>query len=870
MSTQILTTKLYIPVPRPGSVLRPRLLDRLNAGTHGKLTLISAPAGFGKTTLVTEWIASDERPVAWLSLDEGDGDPTRFLTYVVAALQTIAPQVGTGILNLLESPQPPLIDALLTPLLNEIATITHDFVLVLDDYHVIDSQEIDSALTFLIDNQPPQIHLVLTTREDPRLPLARLRARRELTELRAADLRFTADEAAEFLNHAMDLSLSVEDIAALEKRTEGWIAGLQLAAISMRGVGDKSGFIQSFTGSHHFVLDYLVEEVLVHQPPHLHNFLIKTSILDRMCAPLCDAILQGETHTAADTLQSIRQANVFLIPLDNERRWYRYHHLFGDLLRKRLRQFASDDISTLHIRASEWYELNGFEVEAFQHAAGGGDVARAERLIYGTGVPLYFRGFARPVLSWLGSLSTELLNARPSLWVTYAWALMAEHRNTQIENKLEAAAAALETFELDDYIRDLLGHIAAIRAMDAAIHYESETIIAHAKRALDLLRPDNLYIRTVVMRSLAIAYQYQGERAAARDAYQQAIAMSETSGNYFVNVLATTGLGIVQEANNQLHQAAESYQRVLKLVVDPNQPIGCSAYLGLARIYYEWNDLDAAQAYGERGVRLAQQIESIDSAAGGEIFLARLKLAQGDTAGASAMLDAVEQVIRQRNFVRQIPVAAAARVLICLRQGDLQPAAHLAHAHDLPLCQARVYLAQGHPTKALAVLKSYRQQMDAKDWHDEQLKTRVLQALAYHQKGDTDEAVAVLGEALALAAPSGFIRIFIDESQPMQELLSEAVACGIMPDYTRRLLTAFHTEPRQAKPVSSQPLIEPLSERELEILALVTEGLSNREISERLFISLSTVKGHNQTIFDKLQVKRRTEAAARARELGLI
>lgn len=870
MTTQILATKLYIPVPRPGVVMRPRLIDRLNTGLHGKLTLVSAPAGFGKTTLVSEWLGSGDYPAAWISLGEEDSEPARFMTYFVTALQSIAPQIGAGILKMLNSPQSPPIDSLLTPLLNELATMPHDFVLVLDDYHVLDSQEIDAALAFLIDNQPPQMHLVITTREDPGLPLARLRARGQLTEVREADLRFRPDEATEFLNQAMGLSLSPEDVAALEKRTEGWIAGLQLAAISMQGQQDIGDFIQSFTGSHHFVLDYLVDEVLSRQAPHIQRFLLKTSILERMCAALCDAILADEAHAAEDTLESIRRANLFLILLDNERRWYRYHHLFGELLRKHLTQAPEIDLDTLHIRASEWYEANGYDVEAFQHAAAAQDIERAEWLLHSSGVPLYFRGFARPVLSWLESLSTGLLNATPSLWVTYAWALMAAHRNTQIENKLEAAEAALEAFEPDDDTRDLLGHIAAIRAMDAAIRYESETIITEANRALDLLRPDNLYIRTVIMRSLAIAYQFQGERAAARDAYQEALAMSEASDNYFVNVLATTGLGIVQESDNQLYQAAEMYQRVLDVVGDPNQPITCAAYLGLARIHYEWNELDDAYEQGQRGIRLAQQIESIDSAAGGEIFLARLKLAQGDMAGAATVLDAVEQVIRQRDFVRQVPVAAAVRVLLCLRQGDLQQAAHLAHWHDLPLSQARVYLAQRKPAQALAVLEPFRQQMDAYNWHDERLKVMVLQALAHYQMGDADEAVVVISDALALAAPGGFVRVFIDESQPMQKLLSRAAARGIMPDYTRKLVTAFEAEAEPAQSVSSQPLIEPLSERELEILALVADGLSNREIGERLFISLSTVKGHNRNIFDKLHVKRRTEAVACARDLNLI
>ena len=338
MSTPILATKLYIPPPRPKVVLRPRLIERLNEGLHRKLTLISAPAGFGKTTLVSEWVAGCERPVAWLSLDEGDNDPTRFLTYLVAALQTIAPNIGEGVLGVLQSPQPPPTESILTALLNEITTIPDNFVLVLDDYHVIDAKPVDHALTFLLEHLPPQMHLVIATREDPQLPLARLRARGQLTELRAADLRFTPSEAAEFLNQVMGLNLSAEDIAALETRTEGWIAGLQLAALSMQGHQDATSFIQSFTGSHHFVLDYLVEEVLQQQPESVQTFLLRTSILDRLCGPLCDAVLLDPSASGQETLEYLERANLFIVPLDNERRWYRYHHLFADLLRQRLHQ----------------------------------------------------------------------------------------------------------------------------------------------------------------------------------------------------------------------------------------------------------------------------------------------------------------------------------------------------------------------------------------------------------------------------------------------------------------------------------------------------------------------------------------------------
>ncbi len=457
MPAPILATKLYIPPPRPEVVHRPRLIERLNEGLHRKLTLISAPAGFGKTTLVSEWLAGCERPAAWLSLDEGDNDPARFLAYLVAALQTIAANVGEGVLGVLQSPQPPPTESVLTTLLNEITTVPDDLVLVLDDFHVIDAKPVDDALTFLLEHLPPQVHLVIATREDPHLPLARLRVRGQLTELRAADLRFTPSEADEFLKGVMGLNLSAEDVAALETRTEGWIAGLQLAAISMRGHEDAASFIESFTGSHHFVLDYLVEEVLQQQPESVQTFLLRTSILDILCGPLCDAVLLDPSASGQETLEYIEHANLFLVPLDDERRWYRYHHLFAELLRQRLHQSATSStgderggVNELHRRASQWYEDNGLEIEAFHHAAAANDVERTERLIEGKGVPLHFRGTVSPVLKWLESLPKTVLDARPSLWVTYASALMMTGQHTAVEQKLQAAEAALQGTEPND------------------------------------------------------------------------------------------------------------------------------------------------------------------------------------------------------------------------------------------------------------------------------------------------------------------------------------------------------------------------------------------------------------------------------------
>ncbi len=900
MSTPILATKLYIPSPRPKSVLRPRLIQRLNEGLHRKLTLVSAPAGFGKTTLVSTWVANCGRPVAWLSLDEADNDPTRFLTYFTVALQQVMPAIGKGVLSALHSPQPPSMEALLTVLVNEIASIPDSFVLILDDYHLLDAKPIDQALTFLLDHLPPSMHLVIATREDPQLPLARLRVRDQLTELRIADLRFTLAEATDFLNQVMGLSLTIEAITALESRAEGWVAGLQLAALALQGTNASQGeqatdsFLHSFTGSHRFVMDYLVEEVLHQQPANIQTFLLQTSILHRLCGPLCDAVLSNHQSPVADfraqaTLEYLEQTNLFIIPLDNERRWYRYHHLFAELLRQRLAQSlagatadAESQVNELHIRASQWYEANGLELDAFQHATAAHDIERAERLIEGQGIPLHLRGAVTTILNWLASLPTSVLNARPTLWWRYASLLLVNGQTTGVAEKLQAAEDALPPNETDPKTRLLIGRIATARAVLALTRYDGATMIAQSRRALLYLPPDNLFLRANASWTLGYAYLFAKEYNTARQALTEAIALSQTARDTFITILATIGLGNIQEAENELHLAAETYQRVLQLAgAQPLQIIN-EAHLGLARILYEWNDLAAAEAHGQQALHLARQYDRvIDRFIVCEVLLARIKLAQGDVAGATALLARTEQVARQPHFVHRLPEVAAAQVWILLRQGNWVAAAHLAHTHQLPLSQARVYLAEGNPAAALTVLVPFRQQVEAKQWADERLRALVLQALAHQALGEQTQALALLAEALALAEPGGFIRLFVDEGVPLAQLLSAAAAQGVKPDYIAKLLPLFETE-KQSQPAEAQatkslppapltqPLIEPLSQRELEVLHLIAQGLSNQAISERLFLALSTVKGHNRIIFDKLQVQRRTEAIARARELGLL
>jgi len=880
----LLSTKLHRPLPRAHLVRRPQLAARLTQGVMGPLTLVSAPAGFGKTTLLAQWFAESGIPVAWLSLEAGDNELVRFLSYLIAALQTLDPHLGAVALALLQMPQQARAETVLTLLTNDVGSHGRDggdFALVLDDYHVIEAKAIDQALTYLVEHLPPQMHLVIATREDPQLPLARLRARGHLTELRATDLRFTPSEAAAFLNQGMGLNLSAEDIARLSTRTEGWIAGLQLAAISMQGHQDATSFITSFTGSHHFVLDYLVEEVLQQQPESIQTFLLRTSILDRMTGSLCDAVLLNPSGSGQATLESIEHANLFLVPLDNERRWYRYHQLFADLLRQRLHQRSAsspgdevEDVTELHIRASVWYEDHGLSIEAFHHAAAAHDVARAERLIEGEGMPLHFRGAGAPVLNWLESLPRTALDARPSLWVTYASTLLFGGQHTAVEQKLQAAEAALAAAVPDDRTRDLVGRIASMRATLAVIQHDGATIVVQSRRALEYLDPDNLPVRTATTWTLGYAYQLQGDRAAARGAYTEVIAIGKSFGDSIYTLAATINLGQVQEADNQLSLAAESYQRSLQLAGDPPQRMACEAHLGLARVFYEWNDLEEASQHGQQSAQLARQI-LVDTFAAYEVFVARLKLAQGDVPGAAAALDEAEAFVRRHRFVFRMPDVAAAQVLLLLHLGHLAAAAHLAQTHDLPISQARVHLAQRDPSAALAVLLPWRRQVEAKGWADEQLKVMVLQAVALHMHGDKDQAVHLLCDALALAAPGGFIRLFVDEGPPMAHLLSEVEAQGMMPDYVGKLLAILKADAQKRAHTSSLPppaqrMFEPLSPRELEVLHLMAAGLSNQEMCERLFLALSTVKGHNRTIFGKLGVQRRTEAVARARALGLV
>ncbi|MDD5190273.1 MAG: LuxR C-terminal-related transcriptional regulator [Dehalococcoidales bacterium] len=912
MSTPILATKLYIPPPRPQAVSRPKLIERLNDGLQYKLTLISAPAGFRKTMLVSEWAANCGRPVAWLSLDIGDNDPICFLTYLVAALQTVLPKTGEGAMGALQSPHPPATETVLTTLLNEIATTPDNFVLVIDDYHVLDAKPVDDALSFLLEHLPPQMHVVVATREDPLIPLPRLRARGQLTELRAADLRFTPDEAAEFLNRVMGLNLSTENITSLENRTEGWITGLQLAALSMQGQQDVSSFIKSFTGSHHFVLDYLVEEVLHQQPESIQMFLLSTSILDRLCGSLCDAVLLNSSVSGQKTLENLERANLFIVPLDNERNWYRYHHLFADLLRGRLAQKLPVQASALHLRAGAWFESRGLLDEAIAHTLAAGEMERTAELIERIAIRMFVE--ERPVIlsRWIDALPDNVVRAHPWLCLYHAWIHHWVGLREQVEEWLvlaekaiaghPSAAEQLGSSEAtgETTRRSLLGHITAIRAYNMLTSGDLPGVMELAPRALSLLS-EGEYVRTTLAIALGGAYWGQGNVLAAQDAFETARANALRGGYRYWSVPSTCYVGMQQTKRALLHEAYETYSQARDLAVAPDGyevPVAGFPNMKMGDILREWNDLPGAGLLLIKGVEQCARLGQADVLTDAYVALAKLHLAQGAFDNVRETLRKADDLVKRGSIDPFIVCwLEDCRVRALLAAGDLDAAVRWAknsgltangelnYHYDLHhINLARVLVARGiaEPSgswlgESLTLLSRLQTAAAQAGWIQEEIKIGILQALAMRAQSNSQRALKALGRVLSLAERGGFVRLFVDEGAPMAQLLLEAVSQGIMPDYISKLLAAFKgenlkIEMKQNSPPSpsTQNLMEPLSQRELKMLQLIAQGLSNREISERLFLALSTVKGHNRNIFDKLQVQSRTEAVARARELGLL
>ncbi|WP_379352647.1 MULTISPECIES: LuxR C-terminal-related transcriptional regulator [unclassified Paenibacillus] len=872
---------------RPNAVRRASLINRLNDGLHRRLTIVSASAGFGKTTLVREWLAQSGRPSAWVSLDEGDRNPAEWLMYLSGALGTVGAVFSDAWFSVLRSLDTLPISSLLTALLNEAAAVESPFILVLDDYHTISSNEMDEHLAYFIERMPSNMHLVIIARHMPKLPFPRLRARDQLNEWRGDDLRFMPDETGQFLNGTMGLTLSTEQTELLQIHTEGWVAGLQLAALALQGERNNTRLSQHLTFRNHFALDYLFEEVLQKQSEPVRRFLLCTSVLDRMCASLCDAILPDSAVCGRDVLDELERANLFLVPLDHERKWYRYHHLFAELLRRQLvnieyesnHRNGQESIFELHKRASQWFEGQGYLLEAFNHAAAAHDTARAARLAEGEGMPLHFQGAAYPVLKWLESLPYSALNDHPSLLVMFASVSLFAGRTERLEEMLLSAETVLRSFEPRQRREDLMGHAAAIRAVVAASRYHADEIMEQSLYALALLHPDNKAVRASATWSLGFAHQLLGNRAAAKEAYARAQSVSQTIGHVMIELLAAIGLGNLQQSDNLLPLAASTYLEVLRIGGQLPLPVLCEAHLGLARIYYEWNELELAEQHGAKASEFARQLEAADRLVRCELIDARIKLALGDERGAEEALERAVLAGLRNGGDERMPELSEAQVLAHVAKGQMAAAARLADERKLPIARSRVFLANGDAQAAFVLLSGYAAELSRQEREDERLKVTVMLAVAQKAVGDSSGAERRMAEALQMAEPGGYIRLFTDEGNPMRELLGLAASGGNNQAFASKLLSYFHDETpveiigqTGQVPVSSahSTLAEPLSARELDVLKLIALGLSNHEISERLFLALSTVKGYNRTIYDKLQVKRRTEAVARAREWGLL
>ncbi len=909
---QFLSTKFFIPRTRPDVVSRPRLHAQLEEGLYRKLTLISAPAGFGKTTLVSEWLAQSEQPTAWLSMEKGDdNNPLCFLGFLIAALQTITKNFGEETLKLIRASQAPAIDVALTSFINELAALPKRHILVLDDYHLIEAPPIHEVLAYILETQPPQLHIVITTREDPPLPLARLRAKDQLTELRVANLRFTSEEADIFLNQMVgDYQLSTDEVASLEKLTEGWIAGLQLAALSMRGREDIAAFIEAFSGTHRYIIDYLVEEVLQTQPADVRSFLLRTSILDRFNESVCDAVT-GQAGSKG-LLETLERSNVFVVALDDRRMWFRYHHLFSDVLYAHLLEEEPDLLPTLHRRASEWYEQHDTPDKAIHHAAAGKDHARTAALLE-LAWPRMEANFQTDTwLGWVKTIPGAIVRKRPVLSAAYAWALLNVGQLARVEGHLQSAERWLgaladgktpdeallnEMIVVDEaQFDELAPSVATARAYLAQALGNVPQTIEHGLQALAYLNEEAYLKRGIVSSILSLAYLTQGDLEEAYRHMAEGMENMRLAGNLLYAIRGTYSLADIRLAQGRLSEAIAVFEQSIQEAEEAGEDVvrgAADLYFRLSELYWERGAEEESQAAMLKGEELAAHSASPHWQYRISLAKARLFLIQGELEKA---LDFVKQAETQyvQTPMPDIYPPAALKARIWIAQGKLTDALGWARGRALAYDDALNFLQEvEYLTFARLLIARYRQEGTSSILSEAHallgrlreaaenggrtgnlLETLILQAMAYRAEGKMPLALEALSKALTLAQPEGYRRIFTNEGAPVAALLSEAAAQGITPAYCKTLLASIEGTVQaqlQSAPSSiAETLIDPLSERELEILQLIALGLSNSEISERLFLALSTIKGHNRNIYSKLQVNRRTEAVARGQELGLL
>jgi LuxR family transcriptional regulator, maltose regulon positive regulatory protein len=910
MVLKLLPTKLYTPQFRTDLVPRKRLIEHLDSGLQGKLTLVSAPAGFGKTTLLSEWIHHLGYPVAWLSLDKNDNDLTRFLTYSIAALQQIVADMGIDIQAVLGESQSPNYEVILTNIVNQLDEFPDSFIFVLDDFHLIESQSVHNALNFLIEYQPPSMHLVISSRSDPLLPISRLRVRGDLSEIRASDLRFTKEDTTVFLNDLMGFDLSPKNIAALEGRTEGWVASLQLAALSMRERDDWPEFISAFSGSHRYVIDYLADEIMSRQPEEVQVFLRRTSILERFCAPLCDAVVQVEINDDSRIIEYLERFNLFLVPLDDHRKWYRFHHLFADFLQLHLHKDEPEQIPVLHQRASQWFENEGLLDEAIRHALAGRDLERAARLVESFAGSLVVRRSSKDLFHWVNQLPAEICRKFPMLCIWHAWALFFLGQPDSVEPLLAIAEANREKVPGVP----IAGYISTVRAYLANLMGDFHKAVALSKQAIEQMPEASLETDTLIFRGAAIIWlgvnnRILGNLDKANELFIKAAKINEQAGSIYAAVSAKAQSAYLSMLVGQLHEAKEIYQQGFQVIErwadeqgegERTLVAGSELHLGLGTLMYEWNNLEAAATHVKRAVellKLSGEQEILDAYR----LLAYLCQAEGDYEAAVDLLRNISSLkdnftLRRINSLleprleklyillsRARPEMADLLTEIGRRvdQMGLRPDDEIdfsgtgyVHEHEY-FDLARALIALDRAAEALPLLKRLQEGARSMGRRGNEVRYLILNGLAHHALGDSPAAMIFLGKSLTLAKPQGYVRLFVDEGVPMAELLQMAISQHIEPDYAEKLLAAFPDDIRAAMGVGrigavSDMLVEQLSERELEVLQLMAEGYKYQEIGEQLVISVNTVRHHTRNIYSKLNVNNRAQAIARANELNLL
>jgi LuxR family maltose regulon positive regulatory protein len=904
----LVTTKLYVQRLRPYVVSRPRLLEKLGEIKNRKLALISAPAGFGKTTLLSDWISQSRISAAWLSLDSGDNDHVHFLVYMIAALQGLSKNIGQAATMMLQTPQPPPVETVLATLINDISTLVKDFVLVLDDYHLITAGLVHQAILFLLEHLPQNMHLVIATRSDPPLPLGRLRSLNQLVELRITDLCFTTDETSVFFNKKLNLGLSRGEIVMLESRTEGWIAGLQLAALSIQDREDRSGFIKDFRGENRYIFDYLMEEVLNRQPEDVQNFLLQTSILDRLSGSLCDAVT-GKSKSQ-EMLNHLETADMFIFPLDDARQWFRYHPLFADLLQHRLQQTQGELVPELHRRAGEWCVRNGFKEQAVNHALASGDAEWAVRLIEEIAESIWDRGQQTKLLKWFEALPEEKINSSILLSVIHARTLNISGRLEAAEKILQHASdmlkSAKEEFAIDfspdsehTYTlgkKEFQGRISVIRAFIAAYRGDMLRVMQHARQALVSLHEKDLMWRAVAATTLGFVHGWSGDGdlMSARYAFAEAEKVSEEAGNTYFYLFASSCHAGIDGLQGRLNQAEQTYQKLLKFVEEKGMlqtSLAGSIYAAWGGIILERNGLEEGTRLIEKGLRLALMGHDVVVIASSRLHLARALAVKGDLAGAQRVIEEIEKSACEFSIPPWIQHAASAfKAELWLASGNREAVSRWVEERSLGsedeltnrresehIVLARFLLAQGQLDEAELLLDRLIQCAEAGTRVYSLIRIMLLKTLTLNRKGKLDLALDELKKILFLAEPGGFITSIVHEDPRIAELLEKVLEqeesakkgkrSDFSPRYVKKLLLAFKSA---ALPKKEGIPGEPLSERELEVLHFIAAGLTNKQIAQKLFVSLNTIRTHTKNINSKLNVHSRTQAVARAKVLKIL